>query len=816
MKHAAILLSFFLASGAALAQDATTAADLFYEAFWLDQSGEDAKQAEALYAKVLAKFPKSKEAPRALVGLVRLRVARQADASDLLDQFQRYPDAKREFDMARRLVARTHNDYSAAESEEDSTLVLSLKRVYRLLQLGDLTPAYEALIGDLGERAHPMLESLMRGLNPSAAYRAAQLALEQGTKPAYALLRRCVLDESVLFRTAILDAIAEYGETLPRELGSILEDLYAKGSVRVRKSIIGITVESLSGDHRDAGYRILKKALGSKEDALLYAVATASCDWHLAPVDVCEAFVAFLERNGPRGRIDSRTLPYFATHESLSARAEALLDRAAGTWVAAGNHPREGLEMIARVVMKRNARGVSTSHGIRALATSKAGQVAFVAAVLDAGTPQLVAQFEQAARSYRRRAGSMTIALPDDLRRRAIERVGSRNETTAKTAAAILRVVRLQTSDWPAVLAVTQKLGRLHSAFANYSLFYGVGGVEAAKLARLHSGSFSTLLGAGRQAFFLGAHEPLRKGGRAFFEVVIPRCGPGDAQHLAELAASELTADLVAKLLVDSKDVAWRWDANTTSRGAPGPWVLHKVTGSAAAKRHFLTATADARYRIASHALGLTHRDMSAAATKAVVAALQSPHDRIVQSAIRSLAERDSTAVQSVVPLLGTEKWGGDALKAIRKCGDPAFADAIAQQLPTVSDALAEATWSCLQSLDARRAGLLALKEVDDAKRSGAYRQAALETLTRTDDGRRIEVFRRVLQRRVVPPIPDAEEIVLEAVGEQYLHELGPELLRYLRHPNSDVRLYAQAAIKQIQFYMDAKKTLEAAAPDKK
>ena len=44
--------------------------------------------------------------------------------------------------------------------------------------------------------------------------------------------------------------------------------------------------------------------------------------------------------------------------------------------------------------------------------------------------------------------------------------------------------------------------------------------------------------------------------------------------------------------------------------------------------------------------------------------------------------------------------------------------------------------------------------------------------------------------------------------ADQYLVELGPEVLTQLRHPNVTVRALATKAIERLKFYVDAKKAL--------
>ncbi len=85
------------------------------------------------------------------------------------------------------------------------------------------------------------------------------------------------------------------------------------------------------------------------------------------------------------------------------------------------------------------------------------------------------------------------------------------------------------------------------------------------------------------------------------------------------------------------------------------------------------------------------------------------------------------------------------------------------------------------------------------------YRLEALHTLTKTSDVRRIEVFRRVLAEGDTKSV----SLVVKTISDQYLIELGRQVLEKLRSPDSNIRHTATKAIERLKFYADARKTFE-------
>ena len=87
------------------------------------------------------------------------------------------------------------------------------------------------------------------------------------------------------------------------------------------------------------------------------------------------------------------------------------------------------------------------------------------------------------------------------------------------------------------------------------------------------------------------------------------------------------------------------------------------------------------------------------------------------------------------------------------------------------------------------------------------YRYHATRVLTKTTHAGRIPVFQRLLRGDT-----DTRtlELVVRTVADQYLIELGSDVLKQLRHPDAKVRDLATKAIERLKFYVEAQKALGA------
>lgn len=172
MRKLAILLLVL----PALAQDDGTA--LFYKGFWLEQAEGKLDEAAALYGKLLEDLPDAPEAPRALLGLVRIKVARNEDAKEIVAELQRrYPAAKQEIATALRIVGERANSFTEPVRDSDSGVERKIKILYGA-KLNGLNEPDRTFLIDLGTVGHPMLEALLRDASPEGVSQATDVLLK--------------------------------------------------------------------------------------------------------------------------------------------------------------------------------------------------------------------------------------------------------------------------------------------------------------------------------------------------------------------------------------------------------------------------------------------------------------------------------------------------------------------------------------------------------------------------------------------------------------------------------------------------------------
>ena len=110
--------------------EGSEAADLFFRAFWIEQSGGKNAEAEMLYRKLIKAHPNSEEAPRGYLALIRLSAAKGIAADDLLRALQKgYPTAKKEIELARLLAARLRTVFDHNYYATDTPVTRKIKTI---------------------------------------------------------------------------------------------------------------------------------------------------------------------------------------------------------------------------------------------------------------------------------------------------------------------------------------------------------------------------------------------------------------------------------------------------------------------------------------------------------------------------------------------------------------------------------------------------------------------------------------------------------------------------------------------------------------
>ncbi|MCK6458641.1 MAG: hypothetical protein L6Q95_01945 [Planctomycetes bacterium] len=814
MRTLAILL---VVTAAALAQDDGGAA-LFYKAFWLEQAEGRLDEAAALYGNLLAEKPGAPEAPRALLGLVRIKVAKGEDASELVAALERrYPDAKDEIAGARKLAVR--EEFDPEHRPGDSPVAEKLKS---LLTQAAWTDADRLFLVDLGAAAHPMLARLLRSTADGHVQRAAAVLVEQRTPEAYGVLAAALLDDAALFRSTIVEQLRQVSD-LPAVATDALGKLYDRSAPRLRVQAVATLASVAFGDGREIAFATLTRALADRDEE----VRTSA----MLGVGNPQATDAYLEEvlrtlEARETEVASYVVPYLLRF----ADRAAFLDRIEGVLEARGIHdesavsdlPDEGGLLLARVLVRNAGKGVAPSATLvtRAVTASPRAAALLLLAAIETNEPRL-AKFELSFIWLRRHLGEEA----NRVRAAAIAAASGIDETLRETDGAVLKVVGVAEADVPSIVEGLRRRGekRFPQVLLDKDRLWALGPGKAGALAEFcrSERDVNALLHAGMD--FAGREDA----GVEFFRVVLPKVGPGAASDLRTLVARKELVGLVADRLVSAQGPEWGWGAELRAengwyrRGTdpvalspdrvalsyPGPyvWLAVRRTGTAGGEERgkLLRHVGDPRPEIAIAAAGAAAAEKSEAGTEALKLALHSATPAARAIALDALVDRvaDGPAlVREFAKRPNLSDYDRDAVAGAVWKGT-AYS-ALAAEL--IRAGTWPGLWPVYQQIAPTECVELALIEAL-GERGGDHRLGAVRVLTELEDPRRIEAFRKVLKGTDRAAILE----VLGAVRDQYLVELGEEALAQLRNPDANIRAVATEAIDKLKFYAEAKKAFE-------
>ncbi len=795
-----ILFSLVLLAATAAAQDSdpgagsTAAADLFYRAYWLEHAAGNATDAEAAYQKLLDRHAAAPEAPRALLGLIRLRSAAGRDVAELSALLRReYPKAKRELDAAKRLAARADLPFSPRPQPGDSAALRRVKELYVRLLKDDLPAELNRFLADLGPVAHPALRTLLRATSPGPVSRATYILVQQRSPAAYALLERTLRDPEVLFRTKIVEAAAAW-RTLFLPLVEPVAGLYPQASPLLRQKIVRAMKVALDVAPKNAtAWGILARAVNDQQpmrsDAL--RVKRPYAEW---PDAFTEAYVAEMERSP--GHYVSR-LANLADRPALVKRIERVVGSNPHFSYESPAHD-DGRLLLTRVFMPRATTETASGKSWRLVhqlaKNSPASARLLVQASLGTGNLQTLVRRLDLAKL-------IDEAARPTVRAAAIEALYSGDKNRARVAGTVLRsrALPIQAADWPVIIKAARSAQGVLPGLVSAGLITAVGPERALELGRLcrHQSQYEWILNC-------SSGLKSRAQARPFYEFVVPRTSTNMEGMLRFLAESGW-GDIIALHLLKQTGKEWRWE---TSRG-PGPatWLTTKQAWLKEPVRSALVKhMTDSRVAIAVTALNTAESLDNNVGTEALSRALGSSHHQIRRLAISRLASRGDAGVDLLLAYAQAGGQGSYAVvRALRGYAAKRHAPGL-RALLLEGKGRTRDLWRAYHNVDPKGAVELALKEVRRTDGDASFRDEALDILARTSDERRLAVFRDVLRGG----LPNVDvEFVIGTVGDQYLIELGSDLLAHLRSPDSSSRVAAKTAIEALKFYAEAKKAFK-------
>jgi len=809
---------------------AETAADLFYKAFWLEQADGDPARAFALYGRVVKKHATCPEAPRAVLGMARIDHARGKQVTAYVKLLEaKYPGAKRELGEARKLATARKAAFSPTFDSKDSPLVRKIKACYSQLAHHLPNPDREFLV-EVRETAHPMLAASLRRDQYNPVHNAATILVAQKSKTAYAVLETALRDKNVIFKTAIVHALQTVELDSP-DLARAMVAIGARSSPSLRATIASTMARMtlVPGATREIAYEFCTKALFEKEASVRRAAAAASMTASYALDSYVSARLERMEKNDVvYSDAHYAGLTLLANRKQHAERARALLvrHRFRNYRFKADPGQAEGALMLASVAVEwhrkrpdgatRSALEVASrySNAAAAFTLKKAidtqqTNVAWYAAegmrkAIHPGTTYRYSALRDSfTDEYRRYLGTHA----DEVVRHALRASFDADLGRQGVASTVLAAIGLGPNAERLIVEACRAHPRsaLPGFVFSKATMQRLGPEKMARVAVLsrNEQEYNQFLRAGVKVFLAGKRELAAQQSVAFFRVVVPKVGP------AALPALNFTATahraLVAHKFLLSKGKEWNWDR----RGGPdwNQYFMVEVCKQPQLVALTLRSTRDSRLPVAQTAITVASQLPSEEATQALARGLDAPTPQLRAKARNALSRRGDGGVDLLIKRTQWDKLPGEelagCLMAVSAGKQARHRDHLRALLEKKQARWADA-WPAYFRAAPRDAVELALKTAL-ATKDHAWRLRAVEVLTRSPDPRRIAVFRAVLTSET--DHVGLLQLVVKTASDQYLIELGPEVLKQLRSPHKPIRDAATEAIERLKFYADAQKT---------
>ncbi|MHC4452359.1 MAG: hypothetical protein ACYS0E_19825, partial [Planctomycetota bacterium] len=407
-----------------------------------------------------------------------------------------------------------------------------------------------------------------------------------------------------------------------------------------------------------------------------------------------------------------------------------------------------------------------------------------------------------------------------DLKRLALQQSYAKEVGPRTAASYFLRYVRLSKSD----LEILLEAAKAHPdkglpAQAMSQTFFGQIGPEAAAslVSYARESEIEGMLNAG-YVWLAGGKAMRDDRGLVYWKAILPRARATHANQLGGLDqhSPELAREVALRVLA-AREPEWNWKtpAQAGNHRTGGTYLINQSGVRAALSRaplkdELYSAAGDERLQLAELALRVASNDPTGAALSAFRVAIDSPWEKIRKQAVRNLSHRAEKGAALLEQCLREKKLPAEQrdqlLEGLGRCAGKAQLNLVRERLDLRVDGFEAAVmWEIAFEFDRDASVERALVEVF-GKGPPAYRDEALSVLCQVSDERRIDVFRKVLRDG---QSDSRIHTVLRTVADQYLIELGPEVLIHLRNPNVGIRNTATKAIERLKFYAEAKKLFE-------
>lgn len=833
MRTTATLLTLALAT---FAQETgkESAADIFYKAFWMEQAAGKQIEAFRLYKRVIDQHAGCPEAPRAVLGMARIAHARGEDIAIYVKLLQaNYPQARREVEEAKKLANARMLTFDPEIREEDPPSIRKIKSCYGRLA-HNLTPPDHEFLVESGTLSHPMLAASLRRETYEYVFTAASILVAQKAKEAYAVLDKALTDGNVLFKTAIIHAIRGVEIDSPK-LAKSVAALYTDASPSLRATIAETMTKMVrfEGQTRTIAYALLTRAIADKEDSVRRAALRVPLDQKTPDAYVGARLARMEKRDTIFQEHHYEEIAQVAKRKAYTQRVRAVLVRhqPSGNYEFHIKTGDKGALILAEAGVAWASRKPG-SRSVRSAITTACGNSPDAAAwtlrqavhlkqpsvVEPAARGMLRASWgDQRATNWAGSAAQRGLATyyrkylgterADGVVRDALGASFDKDAERRSVAANVISILGLGPQGAMLIVEALKKNRRkgLPGLLYEQSTFEQLPPKQMATVASFATKreEFNRLLAVGRQVYLTNTRA-YPDAGAAFFEAVVPKVGPEAVRDLNRIAPRHPT--IVALKYLNAKGEEWKW--NTRQGPKWSPTVMVETCKQPELLPLTLEATTDERRPVALTAIQVAAQVKTPAATQALVRGLGSASGKVREWARQSLAQRGDEGLDLLVKHVDWDKLDDKerihALKMLRSARQPRHAQFVGSLLAKRGGKWWMA-WETYFAIAPKPAVELALVEaVGKGPYSHRY-EAVSSVLARTADKRRIEVFRKLLTSSESGIV----RIVVQTISDQYLIELGAEVLEQLRNPDPNIRAAATRAIERLKFYADAKKTFD-------
>ncbi|MHC4224377.1 MAG: hypothetical protein ACYSUN_10335, partial [Planctomycetota bacterium] len=515
-----------------------SAAELFYRAFWLENAAGKPDEAMAFYERVLKEHPDAPETPRAILGLVRLKTARGENVDTLLKLL-----GGLELEAAKRIVAARQGVFDCRVTPADSPVSKKLKLLFvSMVANKSLHATDRSFLVDAGAAAHPMLRALLRSATSyNPINQTAQVLLTQESEAAERILANALLDEDVLFHSAIISAAGVRRIATAALLKAVVA-AYDRPTSELQEHVVQAMKRQarFKGAGRNVCYALLIRALENADDGIRAEACRPNYERY---ADIPDAYLSALLDRMEKGDAVVRDASFrivmsCANRPVVFERARALVEKQSLetlTTMGQPEHEEQALLIAHAAIAQRTANPAGSQRAAR-IAASYSTRAAVRLAETGLKTDD---------RDLFHHSAQVFDAIPAEeaerLRREALD---AWYAGRMKAAGLALEKLGLQEKHFEMVLAAAKAHpgAGLPKSVTSSKVFKAFGAARAAQLVPYCKDREQL------EVYLRNGLESLRDGpgSNAFLRAIVPKLGPDAVKLLPRVAKVSETGAILA------------------------------------------------------------------------------------------------------------------------------------------------------------------------------------------------------------------------------------------------------------------------------